>query len=70
MLSKSGAVRNNGLFLVSQTAVEYRRLQRDREEREHRRWQLEMQQEAEKAMELERREMERRRQQQVRPLVQ
>jgi hypothetical protein len=49
-----------------QTAVELRRLQREREEREHRRWQLEMQHEAEKALQLERRDTERRRQQQVR----
>ena len=51
--------------LFFQSAVELRRLQREREEREHRRWQLEMQQEAEKAIQLERREAERRRQQQV-----
>ena len=52
-------------LIFFQTAVEFRRLQREREEREHRRWQMEMQQEAEKAMELERLEIDRQRQQQV-----
>jgi len=43
----------------------FRRLQRERDDREHQLWQLEMQKEAEKAMEMERLEIEKRRLQQV-----